>query len=217
MNPIVKNTWDGTTLYYERLDFTKDTDIFTIAAGSSGSYTGQTVEVYLDKLEGEPIVVWNVNKDDFNDYTPVYIKLDKVIPKGIHSVYLNFPKMQEGSSTKTSNLYCFGFMPVGYEILKDAGSSVTILGGRYDVNESIQNKDMPFFPNTVKRPYYTEKGLINTYPGVVAAYTNVDFKQQANKFSIHYASAEGFDGQKVEVRIDDLKSAPVAEFVTKGN
>ncbi len=219
-NAIVKNTWEGTVLEYAKIRLNKDADIFELAMGSGGSYAGQKVELYIDTLDGEPLATCTVDKTDWFDFTPLYMKLEKPVSAGVHTVYFKFPKESEGDSAKTSNMYYFGFLPVGTEISEDADNQemiTKIMGGSFDTEASVQNAQMPFVARYVQKPYYTELGLTNTKPGTVAAYKGIKLDKNAENIAIHYSSAEEYDEQIVEIRVGTPSAEPVAQFVTKGN
>lgn len=107
----LKDTWGTTVLTYEKMKFNSDATSFVIAAGSNSEYTGQTVSVYVDSTDGEPIATYTVDKVEWNDFTPATVPLSRTVEQGIHTVYIKFENVY-----KTSNFYYFGFLPAGAEI-----------------------------------------------------------------------------------------------------
>lgn len=107
----LKDTWGTTILTYEKIKFNADATSFVIAAGSTGDYTGQTVSVYVDSPDGTPVATYTVDKEEWNDFTPVTVPLSKTVKQGVHTVYIKFE-----NGYKTSNFYYFGFLPAGAAI-----------------------------------------------------------------------------------------------------
>ena len=220
VNPYVNNTWSGTVLEYENISIKNNADRFALAMGSGGRWAGQTVEIYVDSLDSEPIASVKSEKLDWYDFTPVFVELNRELPSGRYDFYLKFKEDTEGTSQKSSNLYFFGFLMTGEEEPVDASKNSRLIeqinGGDFSATESVQNEIMPFVARLVKREDYTTKGLTNTKPGTVAAYEGVTLDRTANSFTISYASEEGYDGQSVAIRVGSIAAEPIAEFITDG-
>lgn len=220
-NPYVNNTWSGTVLEYKDVTLRSNADRVAIAMGSGGEWAGQTVEIYMDSLDSEPVVCVKSEKTDWYDFTPVFTKLDREIPAGRHDFYIRFKEDAEDKSSKSSNFYFFGFITTGADepivTTDDDGFIKKVNGGDFNAAESVQNEEMPFVARHVKRGEYDRKGLTNTRPGTVAVYKGIKLNREAKSFAISYASENGFDGQKVSVRVGSAVSEPIAEFVTQGN
>ena len=218
---IVKNTWDGTILEYANVKLKTDADLFELAIGSSGQYGGQSYEIYIDSLEGSPVASGTVDNPDWYDFTPKYVRLNNAVSSGIHTIYIKFPRGTAHFSNQTSNMYYFGFLPVGTEI-PDGGNAdsefvAKVFGGTFDAEASVQDSAMPFISRSVDKVLYSEMGLTNTKPGTTAVYKAVSLDKAATKLTVRYASDTGYDGQTVDVRIGSSTAEPVAQLVTKGN
>ena len=106
-NPMLRNTWPGTTINYEGIDFKYDVDTLILSASSGDSYAGQPYEIRIDSLDSKPILTGYMESKDWGDYTPKTYKLKQTIPQGKHNVYITFT--DEMGNTKSSNIYYIGF------------------------------------------------------------------------------------------------------------
>lgn len=211
-HPMVNNTWPGTVIKYEAVEIREDAKGVAIAAGSGEVYSNQPVEIYLNSTDSEPIAKYYVDKTEWSDYSPRYIETDEVIPKGQYDVYLKFP-IENNETNKSSNVHYFGFVKASEQIPKEEVCE-TIYGGSFDEQASIDNSEMPFVSRYVERPYYYTRGLTNTKPETTAVYKNVKLNDKVSKIALHYATETGYDGQTIEIRIDDLKTKPIAQLTT---
>lgn len=211
---MVNNTWPGTVIRYDNCVFSTDSEVFALAAGSGDGCENQPIELYVDSLSAEPVAKIYVNKTLWGDSTPQYTRLDAPVSQGTHTIFLKFP-LENGQKNKTSNIYYFAFLEKGSEV-KDSMVSNTVYAGSYSTEKSVQNTDMPFVARYVERPYCKQLGLTNTKSGTIAAYQNVVLNGTADKLNIRYATAEGYDGQTVSVRIGSPTAAPIAQFITNG-
>ena len=208
-------TTAGWYVKYEDLVFTADSDAFVFASGSEQIWANQPVEVYIDGFDEEHLVAEFKSKGiAWKDKTAYIEELTKVVPAGVHDVYINFSSKDgyNGSSVVWTTAFLkVGERPERYEHIK-----VKIPGEKFDAELSTQNEEYPFRTEFMNPPNFTTQGITYTLPGTVAGYKEISIPLDATKFIINYAAEEGKGGQPIEVRIDDPESEPVATLVTEG-
>lgn len=212
---FLNNTWPGYYVKYEKQEFSTPTDTFMIIGGSGGSYAHQPIEIYIDGLkESNMVVKFNLAGEAWSYSTPQIYKLNRVVPAGVHDVYMKFAT--DDGYNKSSDMKHIGFVKEGVELKEFQQAKVKIYGGEFDKTISKPVEGYPFRAELMNPPNYTNKGLTYTLPGSVAGYKNVNIDIDATDFVISYATEPGIDGETIEVHIGSPDSEPIATLVTEG-
>ena len=212
---FLNNTWPGYYIKFEKQEFSSPTDTFMIVGGSSGTYAHQPVEVYIDGIkESNMVVKFNLAGDSWSYVTPQLYELNRVVPAGVHDVYVKFAT--DAGYDKSSNMNYFGFVKEGVTLEEFQQAKVKVYGGEFDTTISKPVEGYPFRAELMNPPNYTNKGLTYALPGAVAGYKNVDVGIDATKFVINYATEPGIDGETIDVYIGSPDSELIATLVTEG-
>ncbi len=88
---IMWNTWEHTAIFKDR-EFTVPVDTVDISYGTANEYKGQTLSIYADSLESEPIAVLQLSEDGGKYWTPTVasVPLSRTLEPGKHTFYLCF-------------------------------------------------------------------------------------------------------------------------------
>ena len=108
-NPMVNNTWSGTTIIYDEVTF--DTDVTKVAGSfaTGENYGDQKVEFRVDTPDGPALGTFRTPQtDSWFAYDEVEATLTTPIKAGKHKVYVTFGKTSTNRSV-TSNMYWFKF------------------------------------------------------------------------------------------------------------
>lgn len=114
VQPFMNNTWPGTILKYFDVELTADSNSFVWNAASGGKWAGNTVDVYLNSLESEPVASFVIPNTGWTGYKDHLIELDKIVPKGTYDVFIKF-----GGKEKSSNYYSFSFINTDEKTLSE--------------------------------------------------------------------------------------------------
>lgn len=96
------NTWTHTVVYENRT-VEEDSDTLEIALSTGSPYDGQTVEIYADSMQGEPLAKI-VSEDSGWSLAKKTVHLANTLSAGEHTFYVKF-----GGTNKCSNFYYFDF------------------------------------------------------------------------------------------------------------
>jgi len=114
VQPFMNNTWPGTVLTYKNVELTADSNSYIWKAASGGKWAGNTVDVYLNSMDSEPVASFVIPNTGWNGYKDHLIKLDKVVPKGTYDIFIKF-----GGKNKSSNYYSFSFTNADEKTLEE--------------------------------------------------------------------------------------------------
>ena len=101
----VRNTYNGSTLLYRNVKIEDTANVLSLQLNTSSSYQPQTVTLYINSMDNEPLVVTKGLNTGFSDYTTTYAELNTPLAPGTYDVYI---KVTGGS---TSNFFSFGLLP----------------------------------------------------------------------------------------------------------
>lgn len=213
---FIKDTWPGRILRFAEHTITEDSDHLIIGIGSAvagvNNWRDQPIEVYLDD-ETEPIVSFAKTNGAFMNSEAIVIPLDRVVKAGTYDVKFKFTA--DDGYNKSSNFFYFGFKKVntGFESFPP---EVKVPAGTFDTELSVQNETRPFYAELLNNPRNSEKGILYTLPGTTAVYKDVKTQIDCSNFVLSYAADPDFDGQTIEIRIDDVNADPIATHETVG-
>ncbi len=94
----------GSIIKYSDVVINRNVNNFALAAGSSGNYAGDTVEIRVGDLNSAPIATVVVPDNAWGVATAINGKLSEELKAGTYDIYLSF-----SDTTKTSNVWWFGF------------------------------------------------------------------------------------------------------------
>ncbi|MBQ3573142.1 MAG: carbohydrate-binding protein, partial [Clostridia bacterium] len=212
---FLNNTWPGYYIKYEQQEFSAPTDTFMIIGGSGGDYAHQPIEIYIDGVkESNMVTKFNLAGDSWSYATPQLYKLNRVIPAGVHDVYMKFAT--DDGYNKSADMKYIGFVKEGVTLREFKQVKVKVYGGEFDKTISKASAGYPFRAELMNPPNYTNPGLTYALPGSVAGYKNINIGIDATKFVISYATEPGIDGETIDVHIGSPDSAPIATLVTEG-
>jgi len=152
-------------------------------------------------------------KGSWSDYTPVLVPLDEPIEPGTYDITLRFAT--DDGYNKVSNFEYFGFIKEDAD-LTEFGPVAKYYSGVYNATETVAG-DRPLFKLYMNRPVWAYQGLQYTRPGTVLVYDDVVVDEACDKFIMCYSADDGYDGQPIEVRVNDLNSEPIAKLTSDGN
>lgn len=96
----------GSVIKYSGVEINRDVNNFVLAAGSTGSYAGDILEVRVGDMKSAPIASIAIPNHGNTTFTPVYAELNSILAEGTYDIYLSFT---DTSGTKNSNVWWFGF------------------------------------------------------------------------------------------------------------
>ncbi len=201
---LEKTQYDKWTNYNKR-SFSADTEYFVI---DSRGAIGKEVEVYIDGIYNQNRVATLTLKG--SEYGPHLVELNKTVTAGEHDVYLYF-KGDDSATVRT-----FGFLKSGADISGFATEKTRIYGGTYDATNSKSGSTThPILAQFVNPPNYSYQGVVNVFSGSELVYQNVTIPAGSTKFVMNYAADANYDGQTVEVWLNN--TTKIAEVTTNGS
>ena len=96
------NTWTHTVIYNDR-EIKEDCDTLEIMYGAGPGYDGQSVKIYMDSMESEPVADFVIENTNWG-YAVKTIKLNRTLTKGTHTLYVKF-----SNDSKCSDVAYFDF------------------------------------------------------------------------------------------------------------
>ena len=136
---VKRNSYIG----FARVHFEKSAGSFTVCySGENAGATGQ-IEIFVDNMNGTPVGVVDVPStgNDWSNYATVECQLSKVIPEGVHKIYLKF--VNDGTKAYVANVDWFKFgkyvekTPIkveGYQISTTLGGSRVVASVEPEIN-----------------------------------------------------------------------------------
>lgn len=105
--PGIRNTWPITWASYPQTLLSGASEEVEITACTGPGYNMQPVEIRLDSPDGELLATYISDKEDWTDYTPSTVKLNRRLEAGVYDFYLVFP--DDAGYNLSSNIYQFAF------------------------------------------------------------------------------------------------------------
>lgn len=100
------NTWNHTVVYNDRT-VTKPANAIEICYGTDARYSGQTLKIYVDSLDSEPIAETVLTENDWMPKTEI-VELKRQLQPGTYKFYLKF-EYPDGK-TACTNFYYVKFL-----------------------------------------------------------------------------------------------------------
>jgi hypothetical protein len=209
-------TSNGSWAEYNSVDFGAGAGTFNADVGVPVEYAGQKIEVFVDSLNSSPIAILTVAST--GGWTSLQWQSANVpvSPSGVHNVYIEFV-----GTTAIANLMGWDF----------SGSPATALPA------SPPAAPPPPVPTTLSAPttdqwypannlwtateYASQSNVAPSYGAVGhdnngswVGYKDIYFAGGLSKFNANLAVTAQYAGQKIEVFVDSMNSAPVAVLTT---
>lgn len=195
-------TQDGKWTKYNKRYFSAAPEYFVF--NSTGTI-GREVQVCVGGTENVVATIMTMG----SAYGPQLVKVDKAVTQGEHDVYLKF------KGDGYTDVKYFGFLKNGADISGYATEKTRIYGGTYTDDSVSGNAKHPVLAQFVNPPNYSYQGAVNVFSNSELIYQNVTIPVGSTKFVMNYAADESYDGQKVEVWLDN--TTKIAEVTTNGS
>lgn len=192
---LVNNIYGGTILKYENVYVAKASDYFAFSAGTAEDYSGSVIKLHINDISGEPICMAEINKENWNDFTPQLARLDKTLESGVYTVWLEFC-----GGAYTSDFWWFSFVSE-YDTFAFPGNETYVSAIAYSKTNSTEIN--------LSRNYI---GSLNS--DIYVVYSNVYFEENTNKMRVKMGVDENYKG--AEVRIWELADNNVNFTVSNG-
>ena len=85
---LMHNTWSHTAIFRDR-EIYKPANALELCFGTSEAYSGQTLKIYMDSMDSEPILETVLNGEYWSNKKQTY-ELSRTIEPGEHTFYLDF-------------------------------------------------------------------------------------------------------------------------------
>jgi hypothetical protein len=197
---------NGSWVEYSSVDFGTGLTTFNANVAVANDYAGQKLEVFVDSLSGSPISVMTVGGTGGWSNFQWQSANVPASPTGVHNVYIEFV-----GSPAIANLMSWDFS--GTPATASPASPPASPPPTVPTNPAT---NLWTAINTSSQsnvaPSYGAVGWDNN--GSWVAYSNVYFAGGLSKFNANLAVTAQYAGQKLEVFVDSMNSAPVAVLTT---
>lgn len=100
---FVNNTWPGTTFEYKDWSLNKDATKIKVKHCTSGSYSGQSVQIRIGSEKAEPIAEFKSLDTGWSAWMDIEVELKKPLKAGKYDVYVTFIEPDGKYASKSGN------------------------------------------------------------------------------------------------------------------
>lgn len=205
---------NGSWVEYNSVDFGAGVTTFNASVAVANEYAGQKLEVFVDSLSASPISVMTVaGTGGWGNFQWQSANVP-ASPTGVHNVYIEFV-----GASAIANLKAWNFSgspastaPAAPPPATSGSSTVSApTTDQWNPANSVWTATMVASQYNVA-PSYGAVGYDNN--GSWVGYTDVYFAGGLSRFNANLAVTAQYAGQKIEVFVDSMNTAPVAVLTT---
>lgn len=201
----VCRVWPGSVVCYEDFEFKGDTDMMSLITTTQDQYRG-VIEFRLDSPDAEPFATTMPMGSSFFDYYNKYVKLNKTVKAGTYDLYLTF------NDFGTCNIWEVVFYGDGFvenDVFENSKLlSDKIYGGSYaeSSNENVVAIDDYNYTG------HHENAVNGIKGNTVLTYKDINVPQDADSFTISFATERTVGKGKLNVYVDSMESEPLCSI-----